>query len=221
MWRGNWGVWLSMSFLLSGCVAPQYVDWKILEAKVEKFEERLKTVEVLSLSTDTRLRELPALLAEEQKKLQEMEQRIQAEQVAMRQQLTELQKQMQDLREVGVIRKVILQGTVFFEPGKATLSQEARATLDKLGTDLMLQNFFNLEISGHADQEGSEGKTLALSKQRAETVAEYLIRNFSLDRHKISVEGFGDEYPLAPRTTEEGKMKNRRVEVKAFSLSPP
>jgi outer membrane protein OmpA-like peptidoglycan-associated protein len=209
-------------------VAPQYIDWKIIQAKVEKLEEQFKSLEALTVSTETRISDLTAILKELQEQGAVNTQRFREEQerdlVAIKQQLSvleEVSKQMRDLAEVGVIRKLLLQGTVFFEGGQTDLSREARVILDQLGASLIIQNFFSLEVSGHADQEGAPGKEFALSQRRAEIVAEYLIKNFSLDRHKISVAGFGNAYPLAPRTIEEGKRKNRRVEVKAYALSPP
>lgn len=235
--RKKRGVWLlGVLLVLSGCVTPQYVDWKILQTKTEKLEERLSNVENLSVTTEARVSELTAALQETRKALRDMERSftqqfreerareaaaMQAQFAALQQEVAEISRRMRDLIEVGVIRKLILQGTVYFGPKQTELSPEAREVLNKLGAELIVRNFFSIEISGYADQEGSAAKIFALSQKRAEVVADYLIKHFSLDRHKISIAGFGDAYPLAPGTTEEGRAKNRRVEVKAFSLSLP
>ena len=52
-----------------------------------------------------------------------------------------------------------------------------------------------------------------LSEKRAQTVADYFISLGVKDRHQIYTQGFGDTLPIAPNTTEEGRAKNRRVEI--------
>lgn len=80
-------------------------------------------------------------------------------------------------------------------------------------------NFFQgrrdvaIELIGHTDNVGSDEYNLQLSRKRAEAVAAYLVsKGISADR--LSVKGFGSENPIADNDTEEGRSKNRRVDIK-------
>ena len=70
-----------------------------------------------------------------------------------------------------------------------------------------------IELVGHTDNVGSDEINLKLSKQRAESVAKYLM-NKGISPARISVEGFGSSRPIASNDPEEGKTKNRRVDIK-------
>lgn len=69
----------------------------------------------------------------------------------------------------------------------------------------------HVRVEGHTDDRGVPAKNKALSKARAETVAKWLTAH-GIDKTRVSAEGFGDEKPLEPNTTEAGRTANRRVE---------
>ena len=69
-----------------------------------------------------------------------------------------------------------------------------------------------MRISGHTDNIGNEAHNLSLSKQRADVVAEYLVGN-GIDIVRLETAGLGSAKPIAVNTTDEGRMKNRRVEL--------
>ena len=66
--------------------------------------------------------------------------------------------------------------------------------------------------TGHTDNVGSTSANVRLSRKRAEFVKDYLVRN-GINGSKISAEGKGPNQPIAPNSTDEGKAKNRRVEI--------
>ena len=69
-----------------------------------------------------------------------------------------------------------------------------------------------VDIIGHADSDGAEDYNLNLSRQRASSVAQYLVsRNVLADR--LYVDGRGESEPVATNATAEGKAQNRRVEI--------
>ena len=69
-----------------------------------------------------------------------------------------------------------------------------------------------IDIVGHADSDGAEDFNLNLSRQRASSVAQYLVsRNVLADR--LYVDGRGESAPIASNATAEGKAQNRRVEI--------
>ena len=71
-----------------------------------------------------------------------------------------------------------------------------------------------LSVEGHASRERADQETYnqRLSTKRAEAVSESLVRH-GVRSDRISAKGFGTRFPVAPNETEEGRHKNRRVEV--------
>ena len=70
-----------------------------------------------------------------------------------------------------------------------------------------------LKLSGHTDNQGDSEKNLLLSEKRAKAIKKYLISK-GLRQDMITVEWFGQTIPIADNTTEIGRQKNRRVEMK-------
>ena len=66
-------------------------------------------------------------------------------------------------------------------------------------------------IEGHTDNAGAESYNLALSKKRAESIANTLTSMFNITADRVKVFGYGQEQPIATNDTEAGKMLNRRV----------
>ena len=103
---------------------------------------------------------------------------------------------------------------VIFAVNSDQLTPDSKQTLDKLGAALKSNelNTCCFQIEGHTDSIGSDAYNLRLSKHRAESVRKYLAHNFDLGERTISV-GYGKTKPIAENDTEEGKRKNRRVQV--------
>jgi outer membrane protein OmpA-like peptidoglycan-associated protein len=69
-----------------------------------------------------------------------------------------------------------------------------------------------LRIEGHTDNSGSAETNQALSQQRANNVRDYLVRQ-GLDAGSLSAQGLGENNPVADNGTDEGRQKNRRIEI--------
>ena len=69
------------------------------------------------------------------------------------------------------------------------------------------------EIAGYTDSQGDEDFNLKLSQQRASSVMEYFIQN-GLQSERLTAVGYGESTPIADNDTAEGKIKNRRIELK-------
>ena len=69
-----------------------------------------------------------------------------------------------------------------------------------------------IKLIGHTDNIGSYGFNINLSRNRAKVVMEYLVKQ-GVARDKITTEGFGSNRPAADNTTEQGRAKNRRVDL--------
>lgn len=68
------------------------------------------------------------------------------------------------------------------------------------------------QIFGHTDSIGTDAYNQKLSERRARAVFNYLVDN-GIDQARLKTHGFGENMPVAPNTTPEGRQKNRRVEV--------
>jgi outer membrane protein OmpA-like peptidoglycan-associated protein len=77
---------------------------------------------------------------------------------------------------------------VNFEYASAALTPDARAVLDTLGKALTDSRF---QVAGHTDASGSDAVNLALSEQRAQTVAVFLQREYGISAKRLQVNGFG------------------------------
>jgi len=100
-----------------------------------------------------------------------------------------------------------------FDFGKATVKKESYKELEELVEYMQHKTEINVEIDGHTDNVGKEEENLKLSKQRADAVKYYLVKK-GIDANRIQTEGFGASQPIADNSTEEGRQKNRRTELK-------
>jgi outer membrane protein OmpA-like peptidoglycan-associated protein len=125
--------------------------------------------------------------------------------------------------DVAAVRKLIYEVTLSedqgnFLLGSAGLPDEAKARLDAVVGQLKSkqQNMF-IEIEGHTDNIGSAEYNERLGLERAESVKRYLYEQHQIPLHRMSVISFGEEKPVAPNNTREGRAQNRRVVVKVLS----
>ena len=118
---------------------------------------------------------------------------------------------------VGVARQgdnLILRmpSDVTFASNQSSINPGFYATLDDVAAVLNRYDQSIVDIIGHADSDGAEDYNLNLSRQRASSVAQYLVsRNVLADR--LYVDGRGETQPVATNATAEGKAQNRRVEI--------
>ncbi|MGX1929689.1 OmpA family protein [Flagellimonas sp. 2504JD4-2] len=100
---------------------------------------------------------------------------------------------------------------VNFDFDRFELQPKARQSLKDVYEHLKKHPNLKVTISGHTDDLGSEDYNNVLSKQRAKTVANYLMR-LGLKRDRITSDGYGNKIPLDSTLTEKARRKNRRVE---------
>ena len=120
-------------------------------------------------------------------------------------------------------RRLIYEVTLSEDQGnfafnKATLPDEAKARLDKMVTDLKADpKGIYIEIEGHTDNRGTPEVNEKIGMERAEAVKRYLYEQHQVPLHKINVISYGEEKPVAPNNTRNGRAQNRRVVVKVLS----
>ncbi|MCC5942832.1 MAG: OmpA family protein [Balneolaceae bacterium] len=107
---------------------------------------------------------------------------------------------------------------ILFDFDSSTLRAEARENLRKLAQIMSEDDETELMIVGHTDSVGDENYNMRLSLRRAESAANYMISQ-GLSRNRVSVEGRGENEPIATNETDQGRQENRRVEVAIFASS--
>lgn len=102
---------------------------------------------------------------------------------------------------------------VQFETARAVLQPSSYAELNEIVDYMKMNDLQVIEIAGHTDNVGQDADNLKLSQARAESVRNYLIKK-GVAATRIKAKGYGASQPVADNTTEEGRQKNRRTEVK-------
>ncbi|MCP9770826.1 flagellar motor protein MotB [Lacihabitans sp. LS3-19] len=108
--------------------------------------------------------------------------------------------------------KEVLQN-IFFDSGSAVLREESNIELKKLKDLLDKNKTLKVEISGHTDDVGNDQTNLELSKKRAFSVVEYLIKS-GINAERIIPIGYGETQPKVKNDTDENRQLNRRIEIK-------
>lgn len=101
---------------------------------------------------------------------------------------------------------------LLFAVNEADLNEKAVLSIRKLSHDLQSVQLNQLEIHGHTDSTGNSTYNQALSLRRAESVAG-VFRDSLYRADQLKVMGFGSDKPIADNATEEGRSKNRRVDI--------
>lgn len=101
---------------------------------------------------------------------------------------------------------------ILFDTNKSTIKPASASVLEELGNVLKENPNVKVNICGHTDGDGKETDNLKLSQQRAESVKNYLNKNFAIELKRMTTEGKGESEPLTDNNSEDGKKQNRRVE---------
>jgi peptidoglycan-associated lipoprotein len=105
-----------------------------------------------------------------------------------------------------------------FKFGKSALPDQAVGEIDQLVSQLKANpNGAYIEIEGHTDNVGPKDVNYKLGLERAESVKRYLYEHHQVPLHKINVISYGEEKPIAPNKTKDGRAQNRRVVIKVLA----
>lgn len=105
---------------------------------------------------------------------------------------------------------------IFFDTKKYEIKTESTPELDKLVQLLKDNPTLKIQISGHTDNIGKPEDNLKLSNNRAQAVVQYLTSK-GINVLRLIYKGYGATQPIESNTTEEGRAKNRRTEVKVIT----
>ena len=101
---------------------------------------------------------------------------------------------------------------ILFDTGKATIQPASAASLAMIADALKADADLAIEIQGHTDNVGAAAANLTLSRERAAAVKAALVKA-GIDDSRLTTTGFGDTQPVADNSTDEGRARNRRVEL--------
>ena len=108
--------------------------------------------------------------------------------------------------------KVAIYG-IFFDTGKAEIKPDSRPSLDQIAAFLKAESGVKLHVVGHTDNVGGIDSNMALSRRRAEAVVTILAREYGISATRMVGNGVASLAPVANNSTEDGRAKNRRVEL--------
>lgn len=121
-----------------------------------------------------------------------------------------------NVERVGEGIKITFNSGILFDVNKAELRPEAKANLEKLAVILNKYADTKIVIEGHTDSDGTEEHNLELSRQRAQSVANF-VSSLQVDPTRFTIMGYGESQPVGDNTTVAGKQANRRVELAIFA----
>ena len=110
---------------------------------------------------------------------------------------------------------------ILFDTRSAVVKPESMPTLEEVAKLLKAQPTLRLLVVGHTDNVGTFEFNMDLSQRRAASVVQMLTSKFGLDRKRLTPVGVSFASPVASNRTEEGKSKNRRVQLVENVPSPP
>lgn len=100
-----------------------------------------------------------------------------------------------------------------FDTGKATLKPESQEQLKNIAEILKAYPKVTIKIGGYTDNTGDPKANVTLSQQRADAVMAELVK-LGVAADRLKAEGYGQEHPIADNSTEEGRAKNRRIDLR-------
>jgi chemotaxis protein MotB len=183
-----------------------------VQRKIKAFEAP-KGIKMISRDFDQEL--IPARPREEFIAMQQREKIG----MALKKEVETRFRDLQDLIQVEVGEKEVtirLMGETAFDSGKADIKAQMVPLLLKIGS-VLADGKGEVIIAGHTDNVpvhgGPYGSNLKLSIARAATVAEFLLAKSAIPASRVSTMGFGKYRPIATNDTDEGRKRNRRVEI--------
>jgi len=102
--------------------------------------------------------------------------------------------------------------SVIFDPGRVSLSTDARERLARIADIILAYPNLKVRIEGYTDNHGDDAYNLAISQERAQAVEDYLISQ-GISPRMITAKGFGGAQPIASNEIETGRQRNRRVKI--------
>jgi chemotaxis protein MotB len=184
---------------------------ELKENALAKEQNRLEQLQKDLKARSNRIEELESLIADKEQKMKSLKDNLSRA-------LTNFEGQglSVELRDGKVY--VSMENKLLFASGSWTVGTEGQKAVRELGKVLAQNLDINVLIEGHTDNvpyggSGPLNDNWDLSTKRSTEVLKLLLKNGNINPQNLTAAGRGEFAPLAPNTTEEGKAKNRRIEV--------
>lgn len=118
-----------------------------------------------------------------------------------------------DMRSKLITEGKLVTYGIYFDVNKDVVKPESYGTLKEIAAVLQENPTVKIRIVGHTDSDGDDKSNLDLSKRRAASVKDALVKNFSVDAARIETDGKGEGESIAPNDSGVNKALNRRVEM--------
>jgi outer membrane protein OmpA-like peptidoglycan-associated protein len=105
---------------------------------------------------------------------------------------------------------------LLFEKQRFVIQTKSFEELKSLAQVLALRQDIMIEVEGHTDNRGDDAENMQLSKDRANEVKAYLVKN-GIDGNRVKVSYYGETKPMGNNETESGRQMNRRVRIKIIN----
>jgi outer membrane protein OmpA-like peptidoglycan-associated protein len=160
-------------------------------------------------------------LAKKQAELDRQRIELEKKSLELKQKELDLEKARQEFQAQQSARSLSmnLSGDVLFDYDKAVLKPEAEQALKKVAVVLSQFPESKVTVEGYTDSKGTRGANMQLSRERAQSVKDWLVKNGGVVAESISTKGYGEQYPIAPNTNPNGtdnplgRALNRRVSI--------
>ena len=217
---------------LTVAMAPACATKKFVRTEVGTVNSKVDTLSGTVEQTQSRIQQDEARIGQVDQKAEAAGKSAEAAQnsanqaaQAARQVDTKVDKVAADINaNIAAGRKLVYEVTLSEDQGnfkfnKSDLPDEAKARVDAVVGQLKGQagKDIYIEIEGHTDNVGGKETNYDIGMKRAEAVKEYLYTQHQIPLHKINVISYGEDKPVAPNNTRDGRAMNRRVVVKVLS----
>lgn len=171
-------------------------------------------------------------IAKKQAELDRQRIELEKRQLELQQKELDLEKARQEFQaqQSGRSLSMNLSGDVLFDYDKAVLKPAAEEALKKVGVVLSQFPESKVTVEGYTDAKGTKSVNMQLSRDRAQAVKDWLVKNGGVATVNIAAKGFGEQYPVAANTNTDGtdnpigRALNRRVSIiveKPAAPTPP
>jgi outer membrane protein OmpA-like peptidoglycan-associated protein len=182
----------------------------------------------LSASAITLAQDTEKALEKKQAALEKQRLELDKRSIELQQKELDLEKARQEIQQAGARSMSInLSGDVLFDYDKAALKPVAEESLKKVAVVLSLFPDSTVVVEGYTDSKGTKSVNMQLSRERAQAVKDWLVKNGGVLPANIAAKGFGEQSPVAPNANADGtdnvvgRAKNRRVSIIVEKPPPP
>ena len=211
-----------LALALSGttaCATKKFVRTSVGEvnSKVDTLSKSVEENQERTKANETRIGEVDQKVAAADQKAGQAGQRADAAYTAA--EAVNTRADAIEMASKRIVYEVVLsEDKGNFKFGKAVMPDEAKAEIDTLVQKLKSEpNGAFIEIEGHTDSAGTPDTNYRLGLERAENVKRYIYEQHQVPLHRINVISYGEDKPIAPNKTRDGRAQNRRVVIKVLT----